>query len=315
MTDRPLIDPALLERLGSLELKARYLVEGTLAGLHRSRLVGDNVEFAGHREYSPGDDPRRVDWKAYGRLDRWYLKESVDETNAAVHLAVDCSGSMDYPAEAGLLKDGVVSGGPRKGAGLTKGSFAALLAACVAAVALDQGDAAGLYAFPLRRAVMPPKASRVYLRELAAALERLTPEGKASLQAASADLAGMAGRRGIVCFFSDLLDDDQDALTSLVQLARRGHDVTVFHVLDRSEIDFSVSGLTLFIDAESERQVLAEPELLAKAYREEFGRFLDACRSACVGAGIDYHLAVTDTPPEQVLRGFLVGRQGRRAGG
>lgn len=303
MTDRPLIDPALLERLGSLELKARYLVEGTLAGMHRSRLVGDNVEFAGHKEYTPGDDPSRVDWKAYGRLDRWYIKESVDETNTAVHLAVDCSGSMEYPM-------------PDKGGATTKGAYAALLAASVAALTLEQGDAAGLYAFPLRKAVMPPRASRVYLREIAAALEQVTFEGKASLQAAAADLNGMAVRRGIVCVFSDLLDDDAaGALTSLVQLARRGHDVTIFHVLDRSEIDFPISGLTLFIDAESERQVLAEPELLAKAYREEFGAFLDASRGACVAAGIDYHLAVTDTPPEQVLRAFLTGRQGRRRAG
>lgn len=300
MTDRPLIDPVLLERLGNLELKARYLVEGTLAGMHRSRLVGDNVEFAGHKEYTPGDDPARVDWKAYGRLDRWYIKESVDETNAAVHLAVDCSGSMDYP----VAGEGAT----------TKGAYAALLAASVAAVALEQGDAAGLYAFPLRKAVMPPRASRVYLREIAGALEQVTFEGKASLQAAAADLNGMALRRGIVCVFSDLLDDAADSLTSLVQLARRGHDVTIFHVLDRSEIDFPISGLTLFIDAESERQVLAEPELLAKAYREEFGVFLDASRGACVAAGIDYHLAVTDRPPEQVLRAFLTGRQGRRAG-
>ena len=296
MNDRPVIDPQLLERLGSLELKARYLVEGTLAGMHRSRLVGDNVEFAGHREYTPGDDPKKVDWKAYGRLDRWYIKESVDETNAAVHLAVDCSGSMEYPEDA-----------------TTKGAYAALLAASLACIALDQGDAAGLYAFPGRRAVMPPRASRVYLREIAAALEGVRREGKASIGAAAAELNGMAGRRGIVLLFTDLLDDDPAALSSILQLARRGHDVSLFHVLDRSEITFNVTGLTLFIDAESEAQVLAEPELLAKAYREEFGRFIAGCRRACVAAGIDYHLAVTDTPPEDVLRAYLTGRQGRGA--
>ncbi|MBI5529236.1 MAG: DUF58 domain-containing protein [Deltaproteobacteria bacterium] len=296
MNDRPLIDPQVLERLGSLELRARYLVEGTLSGMHASRLSGDNVEFAGHREYVPGEDPKRIDWKAFGRLDRYYIKESLDETNLAVHLAVDCSGSMEYPET-----------------GTTKGAYASLLAASLACMALEQGDAAGLYLFPARRVHLPPRASRVYLREIARALETGPREGRASIGAAASELAGMAGRRGLIVLFSDMIDEDPAALDSIIQLSRRGHDVCVFHVLDRSEIGFSASGLTLFCDPESEAQVLVEPDAIREAYLREFGAFLERCRRVCIDAGVDYRLAVTDVPPETALREFLEGRQGRRA--
>lgn len=296
MEGRPLIDPAVLERLGSLELRARYLMEGTLSGMHPSRLAGDNVEFAGHREYAPGEDPKRIDWKAYGRLDRYYVKESLDETNVALHVAVDCSGSMGYPE-----------------GGTTKGQYAALLAASLACMALEQGDAAGLYTFPSRGARLPPRASRVYLREIARALESAAFLGRTSIGAAAAELAGLAGRRSMLIFFSDLLDDDPSALDSIIQLARRGHDVCVFHILDRSEIDFSPGGLTLFCDTESDAQVLVEPEVISEDYHREFGGFLERCRRACTDSGVDYRAAVTDTPPETVLRGFLEGRQTARA--
>jgi uncharacterized protein (DUF58 family) len=292
-----LAEPVLLEKLGSLEFRARRLVEGTLSGMHRSRLSGDNVEFAGHKEYVPGDDVKDIDWKAYARLDRYYLKESLDETNLTAWLALDCSGSMDYPE-----------------AGIKKSDCAALLAAALAWMLLDQGDSVGLYAFPAGRALLPPRSSRPYFTELAAAIESAAPRGAASLRDTAYEIAGAAKRRGLVVLFSDLLDPDPDALPAVTQLARRGHDVAVFQILDRTEIDFPFSGLTLFCDAESDGQLQADPGAMAESYRREFGSFLDGVRTRFVDAGVDHQLVLTDTPPETVLREFLERRHARKKG-
>ncbi|MFA6032451.1 MAG: DUF58 domain-containing protein [Myxococcota bacterium] len=288
-----------MERLGSLELRARTLVEGVLAGMHASRLTGDNVEFAGHREYVPGDDIKNIDWKAYGRRDRFYVKESVDETNLHAHLVVDISGSMAYPGD-GMPDEGV-----------TKGAYAAQLAAALACIVLEQGDAAGLYMFPGDYAPLPPRSSGLYLREIAFALESAGHQRGGSLATAAARIAGAATRRGMVVIISDLLDDDPAAPGAIAQLARRGHDVTVFHVLDRSELDFPFAGLSLFCDPESDGQVVAEPASIAKAYRAEFASFVERWRDACVNSGVDYRPAVTDSALEEVLRSFLQDRRRR----
>jgi uncharacterized protein (DUF58 family) len=295
MSEGRTIDPELLDGLGSLELRARRLVEGALSGMHPSRLAGDNVEFAGHREYTPGDDVRDMDWKAFARLDRYYLKESLDETNLIAWLAVDCSGSMGYPA-----------GSPGKI------GRSALLASALAWMLLEQGDSVGLYAFPGRGVVLPPKSSRAYFGEIASRLELLEAGGRTGLKEAAYELAGAARRRGLVVIFSDLLDPDPEVLPALAQIARRGHDLAVFHVLDSSEIEFPFSGLTLFCDTESEGQVPADPGEMAEAYRGEFSAFMEGVKRSLTDAGADYRLTRSDEPPEIVLRGFLEGRQGRR---
>jgi uncharacterized protein (DUF58 family) len=292
---RGLLDPEVIARLATLKLRARAIVEGVLAGLHKSPHHGQSVEFAEHKEYAPGDDVRRIDWKAYGKFDKYYVKQFEQETNLRAWLVVDASGSMGY------------RGDPRR---MTKLEVASALAASLAYLLVRQGDAAGLVAVNDRvlRSIAP-RAAASHLTALVEALAALPAAGETRLAAAAEHVLEQAPRRSTVIVFSDLLDREERVLQQLALLRRRRHEVTVFQVLDPAEIDFPFEDPTLFVSMEDARQVEAHGRHVRRGYLEVFGRWLADVRRAAGEADLEHVLCRTDEPLDGVLLPFLSRRE------
>jgi uncharacterized protein (DUF58 family) len=300
------LDPVALSKVGSLPLKARTIVEGALAGLHRSPHHGSSVEFAEHKEYSPGDEIKHIDWKAYGKFDRFYVKRFEEETELTAYLVVDASGSMAY-----------------KGAGLAKLEYAAYMAAALAYLLIRQQDRVGLYAFggdgDGAALHVPPRARSTHLHDLHAQLEGLLARGGAGPTALAAALDRVAElsrrRRSLVIVLSDMFDASPDVPLLLKRLSAQRHDVTVFQLLDRDEIELPFEGLTLFESMEDERRLLADPRAIRDDYLKELKAFLERVRRACDEGRVEHHLVPTLQPLERTLLDFLAARAGRRRGG
>ncbi|MFQ6044950.1 MAG: DUF58 domain-containing protein [Gemmatimonadales bacterium] len=283
-----LLDPYEVAQLGGVELGARGVVEGFLAGLHRSPFRGFSVEFAEHRPYQPGDEPRYLDWKMLARSDRLYVKQFEEETNLRSMLVLDVSASMDWV------------GGERR---LTKLEYSKRLAAAIALVLLRQRDATGLIGFDEEvRAVIPARARARHWWVLAAAVDRLGPGGGTAAEPALRRVTDLLLRRGLVVFVSDLLMDRDLALLALRYLRSRGHQVIVFHVMDPAEIDLAGPAEARFEDPETGHTVTARPRELRAAYTDTVRREVESWRAALRGSGIDYHHVSTDTPFGYVLR-------------
>jgi uncharacterized protein (DUF58 family) len=271
------------------------VAEGVLTGLHRSPHHGQSVEFAEHREYAPGDEVRHIDWKAYGKTDKYYVKQFEQETNLRAWLVVDASGSMGYR-------------GPR--APLSKLEYASTLAAALAYLLVRQQDAAGLVAVGDRvtRSV-PPRAAASHLGALLEALEGLSAAGPTRLAAAVDHVVEHAPRRCQVVVVSDLLDPEERVVRRLAQLRRRRHEVTIFHVLDPAELEFPFEDPTLFLSLEDGRQVEAHGREVRRGYLEVLGRWLERVRREAQEADLDYALCRTDRPLDEVLLPFLARRE------
>lgn len=289
---RKVVDPHLLARFGNLALPIRQLAEGALTGHHKSPRQGSSVEFAQHREYAPGDDTRRIDWKAYAKSDKFHLKEYEDETNLRTWLLLDTSGSMDYAGD-----------GP-----MTKLVYAARLATTFAYMLLRQGDAVGLLTFGERLGeYMPPRARGDHFWNMARLMEAAPIGGRTDAVAALQHVAENAGRRGVVMLFSDCFDFSGQ-LAGLARQLRRRHDVIVFHVLDPAEVRFPFDDLTVFEDMETDERVLADPRGMRDQYLIEMRDFCDALRRDLREGDVAYHRVVTDEPHEQRLLQFLASR-------
>ncbi len=292
---RRLLDPAALARLGDLRLRVRAIAEGVLTGLHRSPHHGQSVEFAEHKEYAPGDEIRHIDWKAYGKFDRYYVKRYEQETNLRAYLVVDASGSMGF------------RGHPDR---MTKLETASALAATLAYLLFRQQDAAGLVLVQGSVAgAIPPRATASHLGPILEALGSAKAEGETRLGAAVDWIVEQAPRRSSILVFSDLFDRDEKVLRKLAQLARRKHEVTLFHVLDPAELDFPYEDPTLFLSMEDGRQVEANARDVRRGYLEILGRWLADVRRTAAEADMDYALARTDRPPDEVLLPFLARRE------
>jgi len=294
MNGKPLLDPAVLARLGGLKLRVRAITEGVLAGLHRSPHHGQSVEFAEHREYSPGDELRHLDWKAWGKFDRYYVKRYEQETNLRAHLVVDASGSMGFRGREDRL---------------TKLEYASALAASMTWLLVRQQDAAGLILAndKVLRAI-PARAAASHVGNVVEALEQATAGGPTRLGAALDWLVENSRRRATVAIFTDLLDADPDLMKRIAQLSKRKHEVTLFHVLDPAELEFPYDDPTLFTSMEDERVVEATGRDVRRGYLEELGRWLDEVRRATAEADVDYVLCRTDSPLDEVLLPFLARR-------
>jgi uncharacterized protein (DUF58 family) len=293
--NRGLLDPEVIARLATLKLRVRAIVEGVLTGLHKSPHHGQSVEFAEHKEYTPGDDVRRIDWKAYGKFDKYYVKQFEQETNLRAWLVVDASGSMGY------------RGDPRR---MTKLEYASALAASLAYLLVRQGDAAGLVAVNDRvlRSIAP-RAAASHLPALVEALAALPAAGETRLAAAVEHVLEQAPRRSTVVVFSDLFDREERVLKRLTLLRRRRHEVTVFHVLDPAEVDFPFEDPTLFVSMEDARQVEAHGRHVRRGYLEVLGRWLADVRRAAGEADVEHVLCRTDEPLDGVLLPFLCRRE------
>ncbi|MBI3059897.1 MAG: DUF58 domain-containing protein [Deltaproteobacteria bacterium] len=288
--ERSYFDPLVLARLSNRYLRARWVVEGIMSGIHRSRSKGCSVECEEHREYSPGDEIRRIDWKALGKFDRYFIKEYEDETNLRAYLILDSSASMNYASN-----------------GITKFEYGCILTASLAYLILKQQDAAGLVTFSDQiESFIPPRARRGYLMEILRALEGRAPSGDTNLGKILLEVAGKMKRRGLVILVSDLLDEPEEILKGLRLFRFKGNDVIVFHLLDAAELDLPFDGNVLFEDMEAANlKVTADPQAIRKIYRKVVEEFVDHLRKECRANSMDYQLLSTSTPLDHALVSYL----------
>ena len=283
-------DPKVLAGIANLALRARWVVEGLMSGVHKSRAKGFSVEFEEHREYSPGDEIRRIDWKALGKFDRYFIKEYEDETNLRAYLLLDASASMNYASD-----------------GITKFDYACTLTASLAYLILKQQDAAGVVTFSDRiDAFIPPRAKRDYLAQILHALENRSPGGETKVGKILDDVAGQIKRRGLIVLVSDLLDEPAEILKGLRQFRFKGNDVIVFHLLDPAELDLPFDGNILFEDLEAtDLRVITDPRTIRSTYRQVVTEFITDMRKQCHDNAIDYQMISTTTPLDQALASYL----------
>jgi uncharacterized protein (DUF58 family) len=300
------IDPAQLARLGSLPIKARVIVEGALSGLHRASVHGSSVEFSEHKEYSPGDELRHIDWRAYAKGDRYYVKQYEQESQLTVYLVLDSSASMMFA-----------------GGGIAKLEYAGLSLAAIAYLVIQQQDKVGLLACGDRaiETIVPPRARSTHLHDLLAVLDQLMAKGGTGDESPAAALHRIAElsrrRRCLVVLASDLFDTSDETLQALAALRAQKHDVSVLHILDPHERTFPFEGLTEFHALESTHRMLVNPAAIRRDYLERMEQFLTKTRGTLASAGVDYHLTSTDRPLDETLLSLLVSRSklapGRRA--
>jgi len=299
----PALDPTALARFGRLELLARLVVEGVMAGLHKSPFKGVSVEFAEHRQYGPGDEIRHVDWRAFGKTDRYFVKEYEEETNLKAYLVVDTSGSMAFAGRT-----------------ISKLEQARRLAASLAYLMIRQRDAVGLVTVDdAPRALIPPRSAPGHFALICKALEEASPGGEAPLHRTLHTLAGRIRRRGLVVVVSDGFDRLEDLAGALGHLRHRRHEVLFLHVLAPEEEAFDFRGAVRFRDLEaSSRSLRVDPLTLRRQYLERFEAHCRGLRERLGELAADYHKVSTADAPERALLDYLSARAGRarsRSGG
>jgi uncharacterized protein (DUF58 family) len=294
--DKPkILDPQMLAKLQGLQLRARSIVEGYVSGAHRSPFHGFSIEFAEHREYSPGDDLRYLDWKVFGRTDKFYLKQFEEETNLICYLLLDASESMAYKSDA---------------APMSKLEYARSVAAALSYLILNQQDSVGLVAFDDEiRALVRPAGNPSHLKELLQVMETSAGARKTAAGPIFHDLAERFKKRGVVVILSDLFDNVDAILAGLKHFRHRRHEVIVMHVLDPAELDFPFQRATLFRGLEQLPKTLVDPRSIRKAYLREINNFIHQIKKGCRQHQIDYVLMRTDQPMEVTLSTYLASRQ------
>jgi len=287
---RKYLDPSVLQRISSLELAAREVVEGLRVGQHKSRLQGLSTEFAQHRQYVPGDPARLIDWRIYGKTERYYVKLYEAETNFTANLLLDASRSMHYGSGS-----------------VSKLEYAKYMAASLAYLIVEQGDSVGLGVFDDElRDYVEPKGSRTIVRDIADQLENVHPEPRTNIAALLSEFAQRIKRRGFVMLFSDLFDNVEDFIKGLNHLRFKGHNVVVFHLLDPFELEFPFGGNCKFVGLELDGVISTQPKRIRAAYMDEVKKFLRQIKTACEGNQIDYVLVDTSRPIEVVLSNYLI---------
>ena len=291
------LDADTLAKLQTMALRARTVVEGALTGLHRAPHYGTSVEFAEHKEYSPGDEIRHIDWKAYGKFDKYYVKRFEQETELRAYLCLDASGSMGY------------AGAGRR----SKLEFAAYLAASLAYLLIRQQDQVGLSVLGGTAPVyLPARGRPQHLADLLGALDQVAPAGPTDLVRALERLHEGMRRRAMLIVLSDLFAPPAIIRERLAHLRARGHEVVLFHVLDPDETAFPFDGLTLFESLEEDRRLLCDTRATRRAYLREMNAFLEGWRNAAVESNLTYLPVDTARPLDRVLSEFLVGQDRRR---
>ncbi|MBE3069785.1 MAG: DUF58 domain-containing protein [Planctomycetes bacterium] len=288
------LDPQTLMRLGNLNLVARSVVEGFVSGLHRSPHHGFSVEFSEHRPYTPGDELRHLDWVAYAKTDRYYIKQYEQETNLRAYILLDCSGSMNYSS----------------GKGPTKLEYGAFLAASMAFMMTRQQDVVGLVAFDHQiRLHMPPGGSPSHVNEMCRRLEQLKTGEVSRLAKPFHDLAEMIKRRGLIIIISDFYDEESEVIKALRHFRHKKHGLILFHVFDAAELEFPFTKLTQFHDLETNERYQVDPKTVREAYLAELRTFIDRYKKACSDSDSEYVLTDTSVPYDFLLRSYLARRQ------
>jgi len=293
------IDRRAVERLSHLELRARLAVEGLFSGIHKSPYHGFNVEFAEYREYSPGDDPRYLDWRVLARSDRFFVKQFEAETNLNCYLLVDSSGSMDFARD-----------------GHNRLDYGASLAAAVALLMLRQGDQVGLVTFDTAvRAFIPPRGNARHFSVIRDALECVKAGNDTRIASVLHEIAERVRRRSLVVLISDLFDNAEEVLRGLQHFRHRRHEVIVLHLMDDAEITFPFDRVTLFEGLERGEQVVVDPRVIAEGYRASVGAYLESLKRGCAEKNIDYQRMLLSEPFDRALTAYLGWRRYRSSGG
>jgi uncharacterized protein (DUF58 family) len=292
---RTFLDPAVLSRLMALPLHARHAMLGSVSGKHRSPVRGSSLEFAQYRKYVPGDDTRRLDWRTWGRSDRFYIKEFEADTNLRLCLLIDASGSMDF--------------GPK---GATRLDYARRLAGTLSYLAAQQGDAVGVWSLAQKAVEIPPKRGASHLGLVLDQMAGITPVGGTTLLTALHDAAEKIRQRALVVILSDFFVPPAELKSAIQHLRFRRHDVAAFHLLDQRELDFDFDRPARFVDLEGGEPVLADPSLIARNYREAVRLYLAEMDELVRTTGIDYHRVKLHERYDEVLVRFLLGRTPKR---
>ena len=284
------LQPAVVAQLANMELRARFVVEGFITGLHKSPYHGFSVEFTEHRQYMPGDEIKHIDWKAYGKTDRFYIKQFEEETNLKSYIIVDASRSMGYASKGNLKKF----------------EYASYIAAALSFMMIEQRDAVGLTLFDEGiRVSLPPRATRSYLKEILKELESAQPANKTGTSASLNLIAEQIKRRGLVIVLSDLFDKPESVMTALKHFRHKGHEVVVMQVLDPLERSFAFDSDAIFKDLETQEELMTQPWHIQKAYQQSMQEFLDFYKRRCRDNNIDYVLLDTSTPFDKALFQYL----------
>lgn len=286
---RRFLDPEVVSKISGMDVKARLVVEGFIAGLHKSPYKGFSVEFAEHRQYMPGDPLKHVDWKVYAKSDKFYVKEYEEETNLRATIVIDASASMGYASS-----------------GMTKFDYATHLAAALSYLMLKQQDSVGLTLFDTKlRRHIPPHASAKQLHILLRELAEAKPGAETNIHESLRALTERVKRRGLIVLISDLFDDRGALLSALKYFRHRKHEVIVFHVLDNEESEFGFDREAIFEDMETKEEIHVEPWRIRNEYAAEVRAWSDAIKRECREHRIDYVLMNTKTPFDVALTSFL----------
>ncbi len=287
------IDPQTLTRIASLELIARTVVEGFISGLHRSPHLGFSVNFAEYRSYRPGDDIRKIDWKVYGRTDRFFVKEYEGETNTGIHLILDCSRSMTYASR-----------------GISKLEYGQFLAASLGYFAFKQRDAVGFISYDDDVIdYIPARGSIGHLNTVLHAIEKARPGEKTDFESSLVRVSDRIRRRGIVVVISDLYEEPEKVMSGLRHLAFRGNDVIVFQILDPNELRFDFPDAAQFVDMETRSEMHVIPDYIRQEYRKVLTSQIAQFEKECRKDRMDFMLIDTSQPLDSALFGYLVRRE------
>jgi uncharacterized protein (DUF58 family) len=290
------LKPEVIQQIKRLDLRAQFIVKGFLHGLHASPFQGFSVEFSEHRKYTPGDDPKDIDWLIYAKTDKYYVKKFEAETNVTGYLVMDLSRSMGYTYRQEL----------------TKFEYSISLAAALCYLMIHQQDPVGLLTFDEKiRNSLPPKSKRSHLGDMLSLLAKLEPGGKTDIAQSLTQIAAMLRHASLVMVFSDLLGDPEPILQSLFRLRHRGHDVILFHVLDEAEVNFPFDGMVEFEDPETNRRLELDATAFRRNYLDELEGFREIYRRECYQAGVDYVEIDTSMQFDKALTQYLVERRAK----
>lgn len=291
---RRFLKPDVISKLSGMEIRARLVVEGFIAGLHKSPYHGFSVEFAEHRQYMPGDPLKNVDWKVYAKTDRFFIKEFEEETNLKAYVLVDTSGSMGYGSE-----------------GVSKLEYSCFLSAALSYLMLKQRDSVGLVLFDqkIKKYIPPKSALRSHLHVILQELDKLEPSQTTNISSALHEMAERIKRRGLIILISDLFDDANQVINGLKHFRHKKHEVIVFHVLDPKERTFAFPELAIFKDLETDEELMTSPWQIRKEYAERFNALVEKYTLQCRESLIDYVLLDTSVPFDYALFSYLSKRQ------
>tara|TARA_Y100001968_G_scaffold136951_1_gene125205 strand:- start:339 stop:1229 length:891 start_codon:yes stop_codon:yes gene_type:complete len=293
MKTNQLLSNESISKLENLHLKAKKVVEGFIVGLHKSPYHGFSVEFSDHRPYGLGDEVRHIDWKLWGKTNRFFVKRYEEETNLKAHILIDHSRSMAYSS-----------------GNISKLEYAKILAASLSYMLIKNQDAVGLYMFDSKvKKIIPPKSTKGHLSTLLKEMEKIKPGRHTNISHAIHECAEKTHKKGLVILISDLMDDQEKILTGLKHLLYKGHEVIVFHTLDEQEIKFDFNDRVQFKDLESNKTIITDTRQLQKIYQEKINNFIDFYKQNCFKKKIDYINLKTNQSLDIALSEYIIKRK------